>query len=258
MEQTDSKEYLEAIREMNNEEREATPVNAVHSTANPQPQANQMVLVSIDKQGVVGFKNQIELSQAASFVIQMKLAPDHLRKEGKEMVMAALTLCRQYGLPLSALNEIAAIKGKVGVFGSLVTALAQRHPEYGDLKVQYVNEKQEVICLANKNLKDDVWACVISVRKKGADEWNEYFFTRDEAKTAGLLSNNTYQKYFKDMSFHRAKFRAMQTEYASALKGIESAENLSYEAAVKDVSPAEEMNIKLGLRKGPESNEQHP
>lgn len=262
--QNDSAEYLEAVNQMNEEtvikcdkkldlskleNSEPAKVEVLNAEGKPAAQA-PTILVKIDKEGVVNFGNQIELSQAASFIIQMKLAPEHLRKDGKEVVMAALTLCRQYRLPLSALNEMAAIKGKVGVFGTLMTALAQRHPDFGEMKVQYINEEQSVICLANKNLKDSVWACVISIRKQGSNEWNEYFFTKDEAQTAGLLGSNTYQKYLKDMLFHRAKARAFNTEYASALKGIESAENMTYEAQARDLSPVEEMNKRLGLTNG--------
>ena len=76
---------------------------------------------------------------------------------------------------------------------------------------------------------------------------NEYFFTEDEAKTAGLLSNGVYTKYLKDMLFHKAKWRAMNTEYASALKGLESAENMQYEKMAEKESPVDRMNKRLGL-----------
>lgn len=185
----------------------------------------------------------------------MKLAPEHLRKDGVEIVMSALTICKQYRLPLSAMNEMMNVRGKVGVFGTLVTALCQRHPDYGELKVQYVSADQEVICLKNKNLNAKVWAAVISVRKKGHEEWNEYFFTEDEAKTAGLLTNGVYTKYLKDMLYHKAKWRAMNTEYASALKGLESAENMTYEAQAQAETPLEAMNKRLGLKAQQNGNE---
>jgi hypothetical protein len=94
-----------------------------------------------------------------------------------------------------------------------------------------------------------VWAALIRITKKGSKKVKEYYFTKDEAQAAGLLSNNTYQKYLKYMLFHRAKAMALQTEYASALKGIESAENLIYDASVDNMRPVDEANIKLGLLK---------
>lgn len=221
--------------------------NAVKITAKSVPTKSEPVVVKIDRSGVMDFKNQIELGTAAKFLMQIKLAPKHL--ETVEQVMSAMTLCRQYRLPASALNEIAVIKGKVGVFGHLMTALAQRHPDYGDMKVQYVDEKQDLICLKNKNLNAPVWACVISIKKKSAEDWNEYFFTKEEAKTAGLLGNTTYDKYLKTMLYHRAKANALLTEYASALKGIESAENLIYDNEAREVNPLSELNERLGLTK---------
>lgn len=217
-------------------------IKEVNEKTNPAPkpakEVKAEVLVKIDKSGVFNFNNQIELSTAAKFAIQVKLAPEHLRKEGVEAVAAALTLCRQFKLPMSAMNEMAYVKGKIVCYGSLITALAERHPEYGEIKVQYVDEKQDIICLANKNLNAQVWACVVSIKKKNSSEWVEFYFTYDEAKQAGLTSNNTYQKYLKDMLWHKCKMRAFRTCYSSALNGIEDYESLKYEVlAEKDVTP---------------------
>lgn len=253
--QDNEQEYLEAIRDMNEPSLNSkitsldnpTSVKAEILNNDDKPSQVNGVVVKIDREGVIAFSNQQELGNAARLLIQMKLAPEHLRKEGVEIVMSALTICKQYRLPISAMNEMMAVRGKVGVFGTLVTALCQRHPDYGELKVQYVTADQDVICLKNKNLNAKVWAAVISVRKKGQDEWNEYFFTEDEAKTAGLLSNGVYTKYLKDMLFHKAKWRAMNTEYASALKGLESAENMQYEKMAEKESPVDRMNKRLGL-----------
>lgn len=214
--------------------------------------AQSPVLVKIDKSGIMNFANQIELSNAAKFAIHMKLAPEGLRKEGVEAVMAALTLCRQFKLPLSAMNEMAFIKGKVTCYGSLVTALAERHPEYGEMKVIFIDEAQEQICLQNKNLKAEVWACVIQTRKKNETEWNEFFFTMDDVKAAGI-SNDNYKKYRKDMLYHKAKNRALRTNYASALQGIEYHEDAFYsEDRGEKTVGAEGMNNRLGLSAGSE------
>lgn len=206
------------------------------------------VSVNFKKDGLVTFNNHNELTVAAKFLMHINLAPDHLTKLGVKAVTSALLFCQQRGLPYSAMNEVGVIKGKVGAFGSLVTALAKRDPEYGEMVVLYVNEKMETICLTNKNLKDDVFACVIRIKKKSSEIWNEYFFTKEEAKTAGLLSGNTYQKYLKDMLYHRAKFRAMKTEYPDALEGVESFEIMQEESQVRDVSQVDELNKRLGLK----------
>lgn len=217
------------------------------STEAVEEKAKNKIAVNFKKDGLVSFKDHNELTVAAKFLLHIELAPDHLTKLGVKAVTSALLFCQQRGLPYSAMNEIGVIKGKVGAFGSLVTALAKRDPEYGEMIVLYVNEKMETICLTNKNLKDDVFACVIRIKKKSSETWNEYFFTKDEAKTAGLLGSNTYQKYLKDMLYHRAKFRAMKTEYPDALEGVECYEIMQEEAQIRDVSQADDLNKRLGL-----------
>lgn len=210
------------------------------------PQAVQAV-VSFNENGVVDFKNQSDLVSAAGLLIKTSLVPDHIKKDGIPAVMSAIAFCKQHSLPYSAMNEIGYVKGKLGAFGSLYTALAQKHPLFGETVVIYVDEQMNEICLANKNLNAEVWACVIRVKKKGDELWHEYYFTKYEAKTAGLLSNNTYQKYLKSMLYHRAKKRAYDTEYASALNGVESMELLIQERDIKDVSPLASLNERLGL-----------
>lgn len=205
------------------------------------------ILVKFNPDGLVSFSDQTELANAAKTLIMMNLAPDHLKKEGFQAVMAALTLCRQHNLPYSSLNEIASIKGKLGVYGSLLTALAQRDPNYGEIKVMYADKDMNVISLANKNLNAEVYACVIHYKKKTDSDFHEYYFTKDEAQKAGLLGNQTYTKYLKDMLYHKAKIRLLKTEHPMFLNGVESAELLQYEAQVKDVSPVENLNKRLGL-----------
>lgn len=205
------------------------------------------VVVSFNDSGLVDFKNQKDLASAASLLIQMNMAPDSLKKNGIQAVMAALTFCKQYNLPYSALNELGYVKGKLGAFGSLMTALAKRSPEWQDFVVIYTNEKFEKISLENKNLDNEVFACVVRVRKKNSDVWNEYFFTKKEAEKAGLLSSNTYQNYLKTMLYHRAKAQALRTEFSDYLNGVESFELLQQEAEIKDVSPLNKLNERLGL-----------
>jgi len=227
------------------------------------------IIVGIDKEGTLDFTNQLELGSAARFVITMKLAPESLRtqKDSKgnyvdniPAVMAALTLCRQRRLPFSAMNEMGFVKGKLTCYGSLTTAFCEKHPEYGEQKIYSINEKQEIICLNNKNLKDIPWACVIQSRKKNSEIWNEYVFSVDDAETAGLLTKNTkpdsgWIKYVKDLLYNKAKNRMQRADYASALVGINDHEDFAYEQnaeaigkkslsekinELKDVSNAEE------------------
>lgn len=204
------------------------------------------VVVAVEKDGNYGFSNQLELANAASMMIQTSMAPDHLKKEGKPAVMAAMVLCKQFNLPQKAMNQMAFVKGKLTCYGSLVTAIAQKHKKYGEKREFFVDENIEEICVANKNLKAKPYAAVVQIKKKGEHHWTEYFFTIEDAEEAKLLTSATkpdsgWRKYMRDMLMHKARKRALNAEYASALEGIEYHEDVAevYETA-RDVTDADD------------------
>jgi len=200
------------------------------------PAPAEQKLVKVDDKGIFTFTNQIELADAATMMIRTQLAPKHLRDEGKEAVAAALILCKQFNLPQKSMGQMAFIKGKITCFGSLVTALAERHPRYGDKKEFCVAADGKKISSDNENLSAPVWAYVVQIRKKDSDVWNEYFFSVDDAKAAGL-SSDTWNKYKRDMLGHKARSRAFRAEYASALEGIDYHEDVLEAFTMKDVTP---------------------
>lgn len=207
------------------------------------------VLVPISNEGKFLFSNQQELGKAAALAIQMRNVPEHLIKEGREAVMSAMIMCKQFGLPDKAMNEMAFVKGKLTCYGSLVTALAERHEEYGEKQEFFVDEKQNVICSENKNLNAPVYAAVVKVKKKNSNVWSEYYFTIDEAKQAGLLTEKTFaespwRKYTKEMLSHKARARALRAEYASALNGIEYHEDVQeiYDVTPREIGTANDLN----------------
>lgn len=184
------------------------------------------VVIEMTEQGSMKFSNQNELASVARMMIKLSLAPQHLRNDGPEAVASALVMCRQFNLPDTAMNEMSYVKGKLTVFGSLVTALAEKHPEYGEMESYFIDEKCEKICVENKNLKTAIpWAHIRRVRKKNSTVWNEYFFSVDDAQQAGLLTKTTkadsgWVKYTKDLLSHKTKARAYRENYSSALNGI--------------------------------------
>lgn len=199
--------------------------------------------VVIKPDGALDFVNQTELVASARLIMRMKLAPEHLMKDGIEALMSAMMFCKQFNLPIKAMNEMAYIKGKLTCYGSLVTTLAERHHEYGEFEEFFLDETCEVICAKNKNLKSPVWAAVYRAKRKNSGVWNEYKFTMDDAKSAGLLSNPTWQKYPADMLMHKSRSRALKANYASALNGADYHEDIAYEA--QPPSLAKEMNDKF-------------
>lgn len=222
----------------------------------PQEQLNknQNMMVAFNPEGLVEFTNHGELAAAAKLLLQMKLVPKHLKEEGVEAIMTAITTCKQYNLPYSAMNEMGYVEGKLGFFGSLVTAIAQRDPKYGEVVTLFVDREYNEISLKNKNLHTDVYAAVMRLKNKDSEIWKEFYFTMDEAEKSGLIikksgkSTNYVNGYRKDMLYHKVKNRAYNTEFAGVLKGINSFEMmvLDYQHR-EDSNPARDLNKKLGL-----------
>jgi hypothetical protein len=196
----------------------------------------------INKDGNFAFTNHHELGAAAKMAMSMQLAPPDLKAMGFEAVASALMFCQQFGLKHKAMNKMAYIKGKICPHSSLYTALAQKHPEWGEQRVFYVDKESKEICIKNENLTNEVFACVIQIKTKGRDYWNEYYFTMDDAKKAKLLTTSTkpdsvWSKYTKDMLYHKCKKRAYDAEYASALEGVDMFEDIK-EVYETDVTPS--------------------
>jgi hypothetical protein len=128
--------------------------------------------------------------------------------------------------------------------------MAERHPEFGEKEEYFITKEGDRICSENKNLAvGEPWAHVMRVKKKGATVWNEYFFSVDDAFQAGLLTENTkkdsgWVKYTKDLLYHKNKSRALKSNYASALNGINYYEDLKEIKEAKHIS--EEMNEVFG------------
>jgi len=163
--------------------------------------------------------------------------------------MAALLLCRQFNLPQKSMSQMCFINGRLTCYGSLVMALAERHPQFGSKREFFVNQDFKEISVKNQNLKDVPWAAVIRIKKKDADFWNEYFFSVDDAELAGLVheklrTDAPWLKYVKDMLKHKTRKRALDAEYASALEGIEYEEDIR---EIIDVTP------KRGMENDPAS-----
>lgn len=202
------------------------------------------VVVRVNELGSFDFKDHKELNAAASMAMQLNLVPEKITKEGGlPAAAAALMMCKQFNLPMKAMNEMGWIKGSLTVYGSLYWSLIERHPDYGEHEMFWIDEAGERISSANKNLKTPVWAAVIRCKKKHGTIWNEYFFTVDEAKKAGLTPADSYSpwtKYIKDMLMHKVKKRMGDANYASTLNGVIYHED-AYEAISqqRDVSPDE-------------------
>lgn len=214
--------------------------------AKQQPETATKILVPLDENGIPKFENHLELSNAAAWAMQKtNVVPEHLKKHGASAVMAALMVLKQRKWPITAMNEMGWINDKITIYGSLYTATAEMHPEYGKKREFFLDEKQTVISAENKNLNAEAWAAVVQIKRKNSDDWVEYFFTMDDAKKAGII-RNVWKTYPRDMMMHKARARAMRAEYASALHGLEYHEDLiELDEPTRDVTSTADLNQEL-------------
>lgn len=248
---------------MENEVKPGTSQNAESGEVPPSTPKSEEVkgVVAFGNHGDMKFENHLQLSQAAQLAIQMKMVPDHLAKEGFKAVMAAMIFCRQFNLPDKAMNQMAFIKGKLTQFGSLVTGIAETHPEFGDKEEFWVDEKGERICAASLNLAAKAFAAVCRVKPNTATVWSEYVFTMEDASVAGLYpptkwnyegkirvgkipdTDSPWLKYPKDMMMHKARARALYSNYASVLNGVQYHEDVLEVIADRDVTPEKPVSL---------------
>ena len=197
--------------------------------------------LQIANNGEIEAQNINQLAVAVKAYRKAGLIPKHLETDGA--AVGAILFCKQFGIPpLSGIGQVAHIHGKFAAFGSLFTALAQKDPDFGYDEVFYLDENQEKMCAANKNLDKPAWACVVRTQKKGSPFINEFVFTMDEAKKAGII-RNVWNTYPKSMLYWKAVARAYRATYPAALNGIMLYEDLKdWESESKDVTAKVDLN----------------
>jgi hypothetical protein len=196
--------------------------------------------VAISDEGELVAQTDVELIKAVGRYRKMGLVPKQFDTDAK--AAGAILFAKQIGFnPLSVWGQIACIHGKYCAFGSLFTSMAKRDPEFGEDQVFFLDEKQEKICMDNKNLDAIPFACVIKTRKKGSEVWNEFFFTVLDAEKAGIYKN-VWKTYPRDLLFWKAISRSYRAIYPLALQGVMMAEDLKDDWSEKDVTPKVDLN----------------
>lgn len=139
--------------------------------------------------------------------------------------------------PIVAIQNMAIIHGSLTIWGQLPKALADATGEMQDFQLLLIDKEQNIICLDNKNLSAEVWGAVCKIQRKGRSK-NEYWFTREDAIKAGLLSKSgPWKDYTKIMLSRRAIATAIKFEFPDAIMGIGIAEEVNEAPDLKDVSP---------------------
>lgn len=184
---------------------------------------NKALALKVNSQGDILAETMDALLQKAQVMISTGFAPK-IYKTAKELV-GALLHCRQLGLPDTAVSKIYIIHGSPAAWGELPLAMAKKAHDFGEFVEFFIDKDGKKICYDNGNIGTEVFGSVCRIKRKGCEEWSEYFFTREMAKKAGLIKN-TWHSYFEDLIRYKSRSRALKANFAEALHGLEQAEDL--------------------------------
>lgn len=160
----------------------------------------------------------VVLEQVADLAVKIAgtdFVPDGLRgKPGQ--VAAAILHGRELGLPpMTALASTHVIKGKPAISAEAMRAL-----------VLQAGHQLAIV-------ESTTARCTIRGRRADVDEWTTVTWTMDDARQAGLLNNNQWKTYPRQMLTARASVELARMIFADVIHGMRAIEEMD------DVTPWE-------------------
>lgn len=147
--------------------------------------------------------------EMAQVLLQSGMLPSHIKSV--PAAVAIIQKGRELGIsPMYSLSNIVCIQGKPTANAELMLALIYR--DHGDNAV-YFEE-------ANNN------RCVIGYKRRGWDSCKRFSFDMDDARKAGLLSNQTWQKYPGAMLRARCISAVARLAFPDSIGGMYSPDEL--------------------------------
>ena len=160
--------------------------------------------------------------KVASMHMRSGMLPKHYNTV--EKVVSAMTLAKEMGLkPLSALRQIAVINGSPSLYGDLPLALAMNSDQFEYIREYYIDEKQDEILPANKNITAKIFGAVCITKRKGAPHEHVTWFTLEDKVRAGLNSP-VWKSYERIMLKYRARSINLKDNFPECINGVAIAE----------------------------------
>jgi hypothetical protein len=167
----------------------------------------------------------------AQVLVKTGFLPESIRTP--KQALAIMMKGSELGVPpMHALSNIAVIKGKPVCGAELLLALIYR--DHGDNAI--------------KVLHTDNQRCVVAYRRRAWTEAEQFEFSMQEAKTAGITNNPTWTKYPQAMLRARCISAVARMAFADSIGGMYTPEELgaavtvdSEGAVVLDAAPAIEV-----------------
>ena len=176
-----------------------------------------------NERGLLAPRNIDEAYRLATAYVKSGFLP--ARFTSPEMVLTAMQYALELGLkPLTALRQIAVVKGTPTAFGDLPLALCYQSGLIEYIREFNIDKEGKEISFEGKNLTAEVFGGVCLVKRKGDDHLTTGLFTLDDARIAKLYPSNSadsaWSKYTKIMLKYRARSQALKLKFPDVLNGI--------------------------------------
>lgn len=134
-----------------------------------------------------------------------------------EQVVAVMLKGRELNIPpMEALQNLFPVNGRIGMMGQLMLSLVQRSGELEDMKIEKT-----------------VDSVTVTIKRKNRSAHSETFGTTD-AKRAGLLTRDVYQKYPINMYQWRAIANNLRITFPDFIGGFYLPEELGAEVVLNE------------------------
>jgi hypothetical protein len=149
------------------------------------------------------------LREQAQVLVGTGFLPAHIKTP--EQAIAIMLKARELGIPpMYGLSNVTVIQGKPTCSAELMLALVYR--DHGDRSMLIE--------------QTDAGSCTITYRRRAWAQPSQYSFSMADAKTAGLLSNQTWQKYPAAMLRARCISAVARMAFPDSIAGMYTPEEL--------------------------------
>jgi len=144
-------------------------------------------------------------------------------------IFICISMGQQIGLnPFQAVQNISVINGRPTLWGDALLAVCQSHPEYAGVEMSFDEKTQTATCKALRTGKPPVIES----------------FSQAEAKQARLWGKSgPWSQYPTKMLKNRARTWALRTQFADALLGLISSEELEEPLPVAPVDKGQAVRV---------------
>jgi hypothetical protein len=171
-----------------------------------------------DEAGLLPASDKLEsMLRMASELHKSGLLPSHIKSP--QAAFAVIQKGLELGVPpMYSMSNIIVVQGKPTANAELMLALIYR--DQGDNAIIFEESTAQ--------------KCTVAYKRRQWPAPRLYSFTIDDAKTAGLLSNQTWQKYPKAMLRARCVSAVARLAFPDSIGGMYTPEELGAQVAVTD------------------------